>query len=331
MTKSTVTKFIRFGVWFLPIPLIAIPIWATLWRPSQSNLATPPASPIATPTPSPTVSLFPLLRVTPKPSPKAALPLGSSAPLPSNTVSTAGSASMQQTPDVSAQIAAHPAAQPRALASPTLSKAELARRRQLALASLAPNADSPVEMHVLIANGTSVLNVGVSNGGKVLDQRGRTLQTLQNSQTAQVNAEGNGLRFNSQLVPNILWVVPQHNSIVYVGDRGYRGTLLLVGNGAQIWAVNYVNLRQYLYSVVGAEVSPSWPMAALKAQAIAARSYALTYYFKPANKLYHLGSDEYYQVYKGLESEAESTRVAVDQTAGSFVSHRGGIVESLYA
>lgn len=104
-----------------------------------------------------------------------------------------------------------------------------------------------------------------------------------------------------------------------------------MADSGKLWAVNYVNLRQYLYSVVGAEVSPSWPMAALKAQAIAARSYALTYYFKPANKLYHLGSDEYFQVYKGIESEANTIYKAVNETAGSFVSYRGGIVESLYA
>jgi peptidoglycan hydrolase-like amidase len=72
-------------------------------------------------------------------------------------------------------------------------------------------------------------------------------------------------------------------------------------------------------------------MAALKAQAIAARSYALTYYFKPAHSLYNIGDDESYQVYAGADKEADTTYQAVDQTAGEFISYRGGIVESLYA
>jgi len=107
--------------------------------------------------------------------------------------------------------------------------------------------------------------------------------------------------------------------------------LLLVADGGNLWAVNYINLRQYLHSVVGSEVSPSWPPESLKAQAVAARSYALTYYFRPVTPLYHLGATEYYQVYGGIEREAPATRKAVDGTAGEFVSYRGGIVESLYA
>jgi peptidoglycan hydrolase-like amidase len=72
-------------------------------------------------------------------------------------------------------------------------------------------------------------------------------------------------------------------------------------------------------------------MEALKAQAVAARSYALTYYFKPVSPLFHLSATEYYQVYSGISREAERTRQAVDGTAGQYVSYQGGIVESLYA
>jgi SpoIID/LytB domain protein len=104
-----------------------------------------------------------------------------------------------------------------------------------------------------------------------------------------------------------------------------------VAKDGRLWAVNYVNLRNYLHSVVASEVSPSWNNAALKAQAVAARSYALTYYFRPANPLYHLGNDEYYQVYSGIEREAAQTNAAVDETSGEYVSYKGGIVESLYA
>jgi stage II sporulation protein D len=83
--------------------------------------------------------------------------------------------------------------------------------------------------------------------------------------------------------------------------------------------------------VVASEVSPSWPMEALKAQAIAARSYALTHYFRPASEWYHLGATQRHQVYTGIDREAPPTTQAVDDTSGEFVSYRGGIVESLYA
>jgi stage II sporulation protein D len=306
MSKPTLSKFFKHGLWLLPLPIVAIPILAMMRPQSPQNYTVAP-QPLASPIP--TVSLFPFLNARPSaPPPTAPPPLQALQAIPSKQ------------------------AQPQAKqAQSVLSKAELARRSQLARSALFPNIDSSVEMHVALASGASALTIGVSGSGKVFNQDGQALQPLAAAQSYAVQADGQGMAIGGKPAPNIAWIVPDSDSIFYLGDRGYRGTLLLVADGGKLWAVNYVNLRVYLYSVVGAEVSPSWPTAALKAQAIAARSYALTYYFKPANKLYHLGSDEYYQVYRGIESEADTTRTAVEQTAGSFVSYRGGIVESLYA
>jgi stage II sporulation protein D len=306
MTKPTLPKFLKYGLWLLPLPLVAIPILAMM-RPQPPQNYTVTQQPLSSPTP--TVSLFPFLNARPSAPPPASTP-------PLQALQTV-SPKQSQTKANQAQ--------------PTLSKAELARRSQLAKSALYPNIDSSVEIHVALASGASAVTIGVSGSGKLFDQVGKVVQPLIAAQSYLIQADGQGMTVGGKSAPNIAWVVPDPNSILYLGDRGYRGTLLLVADGGKLWAVNYVNLRLYLYSVVGAEVSPSWPIAALKAQAIAARSYALTYYFKPANKLYHLGSDEYYQVYKGIESEAATTRTAVEQTAGSFVSYRGGIVESLYA
>jgi peptidoglycan hydrolase-like amidase len=74
-----------------------------------------------------------------------------------------------------------------------------------------------------------------------------------------------------------------------------------------------------------------WPLEALKAQAVAARSYALARYVQPPSDYYHIGSDEAYQVYKGLETETGSTRAAVQATASQILSYKGGIVDSTYA
>jgi stage II sporulation protein D len=300
MTKPTLSQFFKYGPWVLPALLLPLPIWALVrLHPGKEPTYTVAQKPL--PSPSPTFSAFPFLKansglssaaVSPNPQPSAAKPT---------------------------------------LPSPTVSKAELARRRQLVMTALTHNVDTSIEMHVAIASGASLLSVVVSGSAQLLDQNGKPLQTLSSAQPYSVQAAPEGMVFGGRMAPNVLWVVPEADSVVNLGDRSYRGKMLLVGDKNQLWAVNYVNLRQYLYSVVGAEVSPSWPIEALKAQAIAARSYALTYYFKPANSLYHMGSDEYFQVYKGIESEADTTRKAVDETAGSFVSYRGGIVESLYA
>ena len=66
---------------------------------------------------------------------------------------------------------------------------------------------------------------------------------------------------------------------VFVGDRWYKGKLLLVVQGNKLLAINYVNLEEYLLSVVGSEMNAAAPIEALKAQAVAARSYALVHIF----------------------------------------------------
>jgi stage II sporulation protein D len=139
------------------------------------------------------------------------------------------------------------------------------------------------------------------------------------------------MTIDSQSFPAKTFIEPEPGGLLYLNNRPYRGKLLLASDGGTLHAVNYINLRHYLYSVVASEVSPSWSPEAIKAQAVAARSYALTYYFKPANSLYHIGSDEYFQVYSGTQREDDRSNQAVDMTSGEYVSYKGGVVESLYA
>lgn len=191
--------------------------------------------------------------------------------------------------------------------------------------------DALIEMRIAIAKGVSSLALGLSDGAALLDKDGKSLQSLPATRAYTVQASGNSIVLEGQTLPQMVWIEPPANGLFSLGGRTYRGRLLLVSENDRLWGVNFVNLKNYLYSVVASEVSSSWPLEALKAQAVAARSYALTYFFKPVNDLFHMGDDEYFQVYSGIDREAGSTNQAVDSTAGEFVSYRGGIVESLYA
>jgi stage II sporulation protein D len=204
-------------------------------------------------------------------------------------------------------------------------------RAKAAFAASVGTMDSLIEMQVAIAMAQPGVSIAASKGAVVIDQNGRTLHQLTDGNPYSVQATGDSLAFGSWQVPGMIMIQPAANGVLYLGDRAYRGRFLVAAQGGRLWVVNYINLRHYLYSVVASEVSPSWNVQALKAQAVAARSYALTYFFKPAQPLYHLGSDEYFQVYSGIEKEDDRTNRAVDATAGEFVSYRGGIVESLYA
>jgi stage II sporulation protein D len=204
------------------------------------------------------------------------------------------------------------------------------QRAKAQLAAHALSVDAVIEIHVAIGKGGS-LDIASSDGATVLDQNGQAFSQLDSGSAYRWQVSGSGISVAGTQLPGAVLIDPVPGGVFYLNHRPYRGRLLVVSNGSELLAVNHVNLKNYLYSVVASEVSPSWPAAALKAQAIAARSYALTYYFRPVHSLYHLGSDEYYQVYSGTEREAPASSQAVDATAGEFVSYRGGIVESLYA
>jgi len=131
--------------------------------------------------------------------------------------------------------------------------------------------------------------------------------------------------------PTPLWIEPTKGGAVFVSNNWYRGKLLLIAQGNNLLAINYVNLEEYLLSVVGREMSAAAPMEALKAQAVAARSYALVHTFRPANRWFDVTSSERHQAYKGVVTEYNTTHQAVGETSGQILSYRGGVVESLYA
>ena len=120
-------------------------------------------------------------------------------------------------------------------------------------------------------------------------------------------------------------------SSVLVNGRPYGGRLRLIPESGGIRVVNHVGLETYIGAVVGAEMPSSWSLEALRAQAVAARSYALAHMARPANRHWHLGDTTRWQAYKGLSSSNERTRQAAASTAGMILSYQGAIVESLYA
>jgi Stage II sporulation protein len=132
-------------------------------------------------------------------------------------------------------------------------------------------------------------------------------------------------------LPPEVWLETTPDQAVEVDGRRYAGRLRLLNPGDGLLVVNHLPLEQYVASVVGAEMPSSWDLEALKAQAVAARSYALAHMARPASSHWHLGDSTRWQAYRGLESETSRTRQAAADTVGLILSYQGGIVESLYA
>jgi hypothetical protein len=188
-----------------------------------------------------------------------------------------------------------------------------------------------LEIKVALVRNQNAINLGTSTGGYIFDANGKLIQNVQANQGFLVQANGNSLSLDGKNLPPLFWVQPSSKGLLYVGDRWYRGRLLIASQGSDLLVINYVDLEQYLYSVVGSEMHPTANMEALKAQAVAARSYALVHMIRPASKWYHLGATPRWQAYNGLSKEYNTSIKAVELTAGQILSYKGGVVESLYA
>lgn len=107
----------------------------------------------------------------------------------------------------------------------------------------------------------------------------------------------------------------------------YRGSIQIDVTDRKVRAINMVGLEQYLYGVVPSEMPFTWLPEALKAQAVAARSYALATRKTGAFDLY---PDTRSQVYLGLDHEKPSTNAAVDATAGMVVLYEGQVAKTFF-
>ncbi len=121
-------------------------------------------------------------------------------------------------------------------------------------------------------------------------------------------------------------------TIEIAGDATYRGALEVVPTDSDAGSLNTINalpVDQYVKGVIANESPPSWPQAALRAQAVAARSFALTGGI--GGNGFDLYSDTRSQVYGGLQSETASTNAAATATKGQVLTYGGEIAETYFS
>jgi stage II sporulation protein D len=118
-----------------------------------------------------------------------------------------------------------------------------------------------------------------------------------------------------------------------VGDGSYRGLVeVRVGTGGTLTAVNVVNVEDYVRGVVPNELSAGAhsPLEALKAQAVAARTYALGHLGDYSSRGYDLCATAACQVYRGAGSESPQSDRAVAETRGVLATWRGRPIHAYY-
>ncbi len=192
-------------------------------------------------------------------------------------------------------------------------------------ASAQADASSDVPVRVLLQEGISDVVVDLDGAHRV-----RTERSSVNAATGfawPLRAQDGQLVSDGLPVGPWIELAPQEGTVTYRGAT-FRGALRLEATGNRIRVVNVLDLEQYLRGVVPAEMQASWPLEALKAQAIAARTFTL--YNLDADAPYDICATTDCQVYDGVAGEHPRSDQAIRETAGEVLTWNGAIVRAHY-
>jgi stage II sporulation protein D len=154
------------------------------------------------------------------------------------------------------------------------------------------------------------------------------------------NHEGSFAYFPEEYVSGDKVFLEPKKGIFKINGKEYRGNLEIYRTPKDALAINHILLEDYLLSVVPSEMPASWHIEALKAQAVAARSYAAFHINNSKSSLYDLETDTNSQMYTGIKTENPNSTRAVRETKSMvlvyndkpinafFHSHSGGVTES---
>ncbi len=116
----------------------------------------------------------------------------------------------------------------------------------------------------------------------------------------------------------------------FKGYRYYGGFIYNRADGNNITVINYVQLQDYIKGVIPYEMSPSWPLEALKAQAVCAKSYTACNKGRHRADGFDLCTETHCQVYRGTSNANETTDRAVDETDGLYLTYGDSVCSTVY-
>lgn len=149
--------------------------------------------------------------------------------------------------------------------------------------------------------------------------------------TLAVKAAGNGRVVVGTLRTDQTVILEPAKGTLFTWDNNiYAGKIFISPATNTFYLIEHVDLENYLYGVLPYEMSYSWPIEALKAQAVAARTYTLKTIENVKNKAFDLYSDVRSQMYKGGGKQYDSVKQAVDGTRNQVLTSDGKLFYTYY-
>ena len=187
------------------------------------------------------------------------------------------------------------------------------------------------DLRVGLSSGRARLTITPA-GGKAAVQTGssKTITLAANTAAAIRWQDGAFLVGREKLRGEVLTIRPSGAGELALDGRCYRGALELRHKGGGLTAVNIVPVDGYLRSVVPEEMPVDWPAEAIKAQSVAARSFALASRGRHAGEGYDLCTTTHCQLYTGTVAEKSASNAAIKATRGEVLTYGGKPIEALF-
>jgi len=188
----------------------------------------------------------------------------------------------------------------------------------------------------IFLNQTEV-NIGGDGTFKIYNLKSNSLVSEEHNKIVKLLSHDKGIEILGKGVySGPIKITPVGNTKIMVMFNGqkyrYRGSIEIDidKEHRKLNVINIIGIEEYLYGVLKKEISPRWPKEALKAQAVAARTFAIFNMNKYIDKGYNICASTNSQAYGGVNHEDPLTNKAVDETRGVIITYKGKPINAVY-
>lgn len=201
---------------------------------------------------------------------------------------------------------------------------------EIAALSLPENPNQFKYIRILLAKNITQSEIEIKVPYQVYDGEGRSVMRGASIPKTTVIPFENGIKLGGQILRGTPITFEAKGAEVFIDGKPFRHAITFFVQKDTLMVVNEVLLEDYLKGVLPWEANPKWKLEALKAQAIASRTYAFFQMLKRVNQPYDVSNTVMSQVYKGKRIEEPNTARAIKETRGQILVYEDKVFATYF-
>jgi len=196
--------------------------------------------------------------------------------------------------------------------------------------SSADGVSKSIEVRIMIYSNSQKINIKTYGNVYVTEEKTGEKYILLEDSIYEVTPNNKDYIYLSQqkLYSPIILENANPSSYIVINSQKYRGKFKIINTDSNLRMIEFVDIERYLWGVLGPEMGMSWPIEALKAQAVAARTYTLASLNRKAE--YDMTNTTNDQVYTGFENISPQIISAVNETRGEVLTYKDKVFFAYY-